>query len=60
MSTWYRSKPPGSRMGLVDELEHLRYRGGIGPGVYDVHSPRLPEVPEVEALLRRALERRRC
>ena len=44
-----------SRMGLVYELEHVRYRGGIGPGVYDVHSPKVPEVPEFEALLRRAL-----
>ena len=44
-----------SRMGLVHELEHVRYRGGIGAGVYDVHSPKVPEVPEFEALLRRAL-----
>jgi 5-methyltetrahydropteroyltriglutamate--homocysteine methyltransferase len=44
-----------SHMGLVDELEHLSYRGGMGPGIYDVHSPNVPGVPELEALLRRAL-----
>ena len=28
---------------------------GIGPGVYDIHSPRVPSVEEVESLLRRAV-----
>ncbi|MFG1696554.1 5-methyltetrahydropteroyltriglutamate--homocysteine S-methyltransferase [Nonomuraea sp. NPDC049309] len=27
---------------------------GLGPGVYDIHSPRVPSVAEVESLLRRA------
>jgi len=44
-----------SGMRLIAEMQGLNYRGGIGPGIYDVHSPRVPEVPEVEALLRRAL-----
>ncbi|MEV4475765.1 5-methyltetrahydropteroyltriglutamate--homocysteine S-methyltransferase [Nonomuraea sp. NPDC049504] len=29
---------------------------GLGPGVYDIHSPRVPAVDEVEALLRRTVE----
>ncbi|WP_336211283.1 5-methyltetrahydropteroyltriglutamate--homocysteine S-methyltransferase [Nonomuraea sp. LPB2021202275-12-8] len=29
---------------------------GLGPGVYDIHSPRVPSGEEVEALLRRTLE----
>ncbi|MGW3349000.1 5-methyltetrahydropteroyltriglutamate--homocysteine S-methyltransferase [Nonomuraea rubra] len=29
---------------------------GLGPGVYDIHSPRVPSAEEVESLLRRALE----
>ncbi|GAB2913434.1 5-methyltetrahydropteroyltriglutamate--homocysteine S-methyltransferase [Nonomuraea fastidiosa] len=29
---------------------------GLGPGVYDIHSPRVPSVAEVESLLRRAAE----
>ncbi|MEW9547792.1 5-methyltetrahydropteroyltriglutamate--homocysteine S-methyltransferase [Nonomuraea sp. NPDC050783] len=28
---------------------------GLGPGVYDIHSPRVPSAEEVEELLRRAL-----
>lgn len=44
-----------SKMGLLGELESSRYRGGIGPGVYDVHSPTVPDTSEVEALLRDAL-----
>lgn len=44
-----------SHMGLLGALEHARYGGGVGPGVYDVHSPRVPTVDDIEALLRRAL-----
>ncbi|MEV0995460.1 5-methyltetrahydropteroyltriglutamate--homocysteine S-methyltransferase [Nonomuraea sp. NPDC050202] len=29
---------------------------GLGPGVYDIHSPRVPSAEEVESLLRRALQ----
>lgn len=29
---------------------------GLGPGVYDIHSPRVPDTAEVAQLLRRALE----
>ncbi|UBU15516.1 5-methyltetrahydropteroyltriglutamate--homocysteine S-methyltransferase [Nonomuraea gerenzanensis] len=29
---------------------------GLGPGVYDIHSPRVPSADEVEALLRRTVE----
>lgn len=45
-----------SQMRLIGELEHASYRGGVGPGVYDVHSPRIPDVWEIESLLRRAVE----
>ncbi|HEY3684939.1 MAG TPA: 5-methyltetrahydropteroyltriglutamate--homocysteine S-methyltransferase [Streptosporangiaceae bacterium] len=44
-----------SRMELVDGLRAHGYRRGIGPGVYDIHSPRVPDVPEIEESLRRAL-----
>ena len=30
-------------------------RHGIGPGVYDIHSPRVPSAAEVQALLERAV-----
>ena len=45
-----------SDMASVDVLNDASYQGGIGPGVYDVHSPWVPEVAAIEGLLRRALE----
>ncbi len=45
-----------SDMALVTHLERASYRSGVGPGVYDVHAPRVPDVAEIESLLRRALE----
>ncbi len=42
-------------MSLVDDLEHAKYRGALGPGVYDVHSPTVPGTEEIEVLLRRGL-----
>lgn len=45
-----------SDMAVVDVLQRASYRGGAGPGIYDVHSPWIPEVPVLEGLLRRALK----
>jgi 5-methyltetrahydropteroyltriglutamate--homocysteine methyltransferase len=45
-----------SDMAVVDVLQRASYQGGAGPGVYDVHSPWVPEVAAVEGLLRRALQ----
>ena len=45
-----------SKMTLLAALEHSSYEGGVGPGVYDVHSPRVPSEDEVASLLRRAVE----
>ncbi|MDX6742240.1 5-methyltetrahydropteroyltriglutamate--homocysteine S-methyltransferase [Actinocorallia sp. A-T 12471] len=45
-----------SRMELVGDLRAAGYRNGIGPGVYDIHSPRVPSVEEIELNLRRALQ----
>jgi 5-methyltetrahydropteroyltriglutamate--homocysteine methyltransferase len=33
-----------------------RYPNEIGPGVYDIHSPRIPGHQEMENLLRKALQ----
>jgi 5-methyltetrahydropteroyltriglutamate--homocysteine methyltransferase len=41
-----------SAMRILDLLP--RYPGAVGPGVYDVHSPRVPGPEEIEALLRQA------
>lgn len=45
-----------SRMELLDAFHRVRYPNEIGPGVYDIHSPRVPESGEIEDLLRKALE----
>lgn len=44
-----------SRMEVVDDLERSGFDHGIGPGVYDIHSPRVPSVAEMTELLERAL-----
>jgi 5-methyltetrahydropteroyltriglutamate--homocysteine methyltransferase len=45
-----------SDMASADVLHDVSYQGGVGPGVYDVHSPWVPEVVAIEGLLRRAVE----
>jgi 5-methyltetrahydropteroyltriglutamate--homocysteine methyltransferase len=44
-----------SRMAIVDELAAANYPAAVGPGVYDIHSPRVPSQAEIEALLHAAL-----
>ena len=43
-----------SQMELLDTFAHYRYRNDIGPGVYDIHSPRVPSVEEMIDLLKKA------
>ena len=45
-----------SRMELLDAFHRVRYPNGIGPGVYDIHSPRVPAGEEMRGLLDKALE----
>jgi 5-methyltetrahydropteroyltriglutamate--homocysteine methyltransferase len=40
-----------SKMEIVDDIAAAGYQRGIGPGVYDIHSPRIPSVDEVTELL---------
>jgi 5-methyltetrahydropteroyltriglutamate--homocysteine methyltransferase len=44
-----------SAMTLLGALGDATYQGGVGPGVYDVHSPQVPDEHEMASLLRRAL-----
>ena len=44
-----------SQMEIVEDLEKHGYHQGIGPGVYDIHSPRIPSVEEMVNALRLAL-----
>lgn len=44
-----------SNMELLRGFGEFRYPNEIGPGVYDIHSPRIPTVEEMVGLLRKAL-----
>ncbi len=43
-----------SRMELLHDWEKTGYTSDIGPGVYDIHSPRVPTVEEMVELLHEA------
>ncbi|WAC66008.1 5-methyltetrahydropteroyltriglutamate--homocysteine S-methyltransferase [Agrococcus sp. SL85] len=40
-----------SKMEIVEALQAHAYGRGIGPGVYDIHSPRVPGAEELDELL---------
>lgn len=45
-----------SQMELLTAFSDFKYPNEIGPGVYDIHSPRIPSTEEMIALLEKALE----
>lgn len=45
-----------SRMEVVHDLESHGFSRGVGPGVYDIHSPRVPGEQEVTELLSTAVK----
>ncbi|MFK8258883.1 5-methyltetrahydropteroyltriglutamate--homocysteine S-methyltransferase [Erwinia sp. AnSW2-5] len=46
-----------SDMELLESFEEFDYPNDIGPGVYDIHSPNVPSVEWMEALLLKAAQR---
>ncbi|MCQ4294530.1 5-methyltetrahydropteroyltriglutamate--homocysteine S-methyltransferase [Pseudomonas stutzeri] len=46
-----------SQMELLEAFRAFDYPNDIGPGVYDIHSPRVPDTAEMVQLLERAAER---
>lgn len=46
-----------SRMELLDAFRNYKYPNEIGPGVYDIHSPRVPHTGEMTDLLKLARKR---
>ncbi|MEQ9867515.1 5-methyltetrahydropteroyltriglutamate--homocysteine S-methyltransferase [Pectobacterium aroidearum] len=46
-----------SDMELLESFEEFEYPNEIGPGVYDIHSPNIPSVEWIEALLKKAAQR---
>jgi 5-methyltetrahydropteroyltriglutamate--homocysteine methyltransferase len=45
-----------SAMELLDAFGEFSYPNDIGPGVYDIHSPRVPSVEAMEKLMKRAFD----
>lgn len=43
-----------SRMEVLPELKAHGFERGVGPGVWDIHSPRVPSVEELEELITEA------
>ena len=45
-----------SEMELLEAFRTFRYPNEVGPGLYDIHSPRVPSVEEMAELLEKALQ----
>ncbi|WP_207842523.1 5-methyltetrahydropteroyltriglutamate--homocysteine S-methyltransferase [Williamsia soli] len=45
-----------SRMEVLEDLNGIGFSNSVGPGVYDIHSPRVPSTDEITESLRSALK----
>jgi 5-methyltetrahydropteroyltriglutamate--homocysteine methyltransferase len=45
-----------SHMEILDDLNAIGFANSVGPGVYDIHSPRVPDTTEIAESLRSALK----
>jgi len=45
-----------SRGEVIADIAESGFSRGIGPGVYDIHSPRVPQIDEIADLLEQAVE----
>ena len=36
-----------SNLSLLDDLQAQKFKTQVGPGVYDIHSPRIPSIKEI-------------
>jgi 5-methyltetrahydropteroyltriglutamate--homocysteine methyltransferase len=41
-----------SNLSILDALQQNQFETEVGPGVYDIHSPRIPSVDEIEEVLK--------
>lgn len=46
-----------SDLTILDVLKEKNFRTEVGPGVYDIHSPRIPAKEEIKAALQKMLDR---
>lgn len=44
-----------SKLEILDALKTQHFETEVGPGVYDIHSPRVPSVSEIEATIKKIL-----
>ena len=45
---------------ILDTLKECNFRTEVGPGVYDIHSPRVPSVEEIKQAVNKMLEKNQC
>lgn len=45
-----------SAFDILDSISNGKFETEVGPGVYDIHSPRIPSVEELEAAIRKILQ----
>ncbi|KRL00154.1 5-methyltetrahydropteroyltriglutamate--homocysteine S-methyltransferase [Liquorilactobacillus capillatus] len=46
-----------SNLEILDELQAKNFQTEVGPGVYDIHSPRVPSVEEIKDAIRKILQK---
>ena len=46
-----------SNLEILDALKANHFETAVGPGVYDIHSPRVPSVSEIESAIRKMLSK---
>ena len=46
-----------SKLTIIDALKENNFESEVGPGVYDIHSPRIPSVKEITDSLKVMLEK---
>lgn len=46
-----------SKLTIIDALKENNFETEVGPGVYDIHSPRIPSVEEITESLKKMLEK---
>lgn len=45
-----------SNMELLESFKNYQYPNSIGPGIYDIHSPNIPSIKNIEKLILKAIE----
>lgn len=46
-----------SKLDILDALKAIQFQTQVGPGVYDIHSPRIPSVKEIEKTIENILKK---